>query len=73
MNIYKNKKIIHLHGYQPKRSTYHTTLQATPCQLVIGRDMIHNIAFKKNWDQMQKTKQEIIRKYNRRKKESYAL
>jgi hypothetical protein len=48
-------------------------MQATPCQLVIGRDMIHNIAFKKNWDQMQKTKQEIIRKYNRRKKESYAL
>jgi hypothetical protein len=30
------------------RSTYHTTLQATPCQLVFGRDMIHNIAFKAN-------------------------
>jgi hypothetical protein len=32
------------------RSTYHTILQATPCQLVFGRDMIHNIAFKANWD-----------------------
>jgi hypothetical protein len=32
------------------RSTYHTTLQATPCQRVFGRDMIHNIAFRANWD-----------------------
>jgi hypothetical protein len=32
------------------RSTYHTTLQATPCKLVFGRNMIHNIAFKSNWD-----------------------
>jgi hypothetical protein len=32
------------------RSTYHTTLQATPCQVVFGRDMIHNIAFRANWD-----------------------
>jgi hypothetical protein len=38
------------------RSTYHTTLQATPCQLVLGRDMIHNIAFRENWDQIQKKK-----------------
>jgi hypothetical protein len=30
------------------RSTYHTTLQATPCQLVFGRDMIQNIAFRVN-------------------------
>jgi hypothetical protein len=32
------------------RSTYHTTLQATPCQLVFGRYMIHNISFRANWD-----------------------
>jgi hypothetical protein len=32
------------------RSTYHTTLQATSCQLVFGRHMIHNIAFRANWD-----------------------
>jgi hypothetical protein len=30
------------------RSTYHTTFQATPRQLVFDRDMIHNIAFKAN-------------------------
>jgi hypothetical protein len=32
------------------RSTYHTTIQATPCQLIFGRDMIQNIAFRANWD-----------------------
>jgi hypothetical protein len=32
------------------RSTYHTTMQATPCKLVFGRDMIQNIAFRANWD-----------------------
>jgi ATP-dependent protease HslVU (ClpYQ) ATPase subunit len=26
-------------------NTYHTTLHTTQCQLVFGRDMIHNIAF----------------------------
>jgi hypothetical protein len=36
------------------RSTYHTTLQATACQLMFGRDMIHNIAFRANWDQIKK-------------------
>jgi hypothetical protein len=42
------KNIIHLitsfnqlHASQAIRSTYHTTLQTTPCQLVFGRDMIH--------------------------------
>jgi hypothetical protein len=30
------------------RSTYYTTLQATPFQLVFDRDMIHNIAFRAN-------------------------
>jgi hypothetical protein len=48
-------------------STYHTTLQATPCQLVFGRKMIHNIAFKANWDQIQKRKQDIINKSNKKK------
>jgi hypothetical protein len=37
-----------VHGYYASRSIYHTTLQATPCQLVLGRDMIHNIAFRAN-------------------------
>jgi hypothetical protein len=47
-------------------STYHTTLQTTPCQLVFGRDMIHNIAFRANWDQIQKRKKEIINKSNQK-------
>jgi phosphopantothenoylcysteine synthetase/decarboxylase len=45
-----------MHGYQAIRSTYHTTLQATICQLVFGRDMIQNIAFRENWDQIQKNR-----------------
>jgi transposase InsO family protein len=52
------------------RSTYHTTLQATPCQLVFGRDMIHNIAFKANWDRIQKRKQDIINKSNNKENKS---
>jgi hypothetical protein len=49
-----------------KRSTYHTTLQATPYQLVFGRDMIHNIAFKANWNRKQKRKQDITNKSNKK-------
>jgi hypothetical protein len=52
------------------RSTYHTTLQATPCQLVFGRDMIHNIAFRANWDQIQKRKQDITNKSNQKENKS---
>jgi hypothetical protein len=55
-----------LHGYQAIRSTYHTTLQATSCQFVFGRDMIRNIAFRANWDQIQKRKQDIINKSNQK-------
>jgi hypothetical protein len=77
MKIYNNKKIIHLitsfnqpHVHHTIRSTYHTTLQATPCQLVFGRDMIHNIAFRANWDQIQKRKQDIINKSNQKENKS---
>jgi hypothetical protein len=48
------------------RSTYHTLLQTTPCQLVFGRDMILNIAFRANWGQIQKRKQDIINKSNQK-------
>jgi hypothetical protein len=27
-----------------------TILQTTSCQLMFGRDMIHNIAFRENWN-----------------------
>jgi hypothetical protein len=46
----------------PIISTYHTILQAKPCQLVFSRDMIHNIAFKENWNRIQKRKQGITQK-----------
>jgi hypothetical protein len=59
-----------LHGCQAIRSTYHTTLQATPCQLVFGRYMIRNIAFRVNWDQIQKRKQDIINKSNQKENKS---
>jgi hypothetical protein len=69
----KNKKIIHLitsfnqlYGYHAIRRTYPTTLQATPCPLVFGRDMIHNIAFRAIWDQIQKRKRGIINKINQK-------
>jgi hypothetical protein len=55
-----------LHGYQTIRSTYHTTLQGTP----FVRDMIHNIAFRANWDQIQKRKQDIINKSNQKENKS---
>jgi hypothetical protein len=55
-----------LHYCQDIRKTYHTTLQATPCQLVFGRDMIHNIAFRANLYQIQKRKQDIIDNSNQK-------
>jgi hypothetical protein len=35
---------------QANRITYLTTLHTTPCQVVFGRDMIHNIDFTANWN-----------------------
>jgi hypothetical protein len=52
------------------RSTYHTTMQATPCQLVFGRDMIHNIAFRANWYWIQKRQQDIINNFNQKENKS---
>ena len=46
------------------RSTYHTTLQATPGQLVFGRDMILPIQFKANWASIALRKQKIINQSN---------
>jgi hypothetical protein len=62
-----------LHNCLAIRSTYHTTLQATPCQLVFGRDMIHHIAFRANWDQIQKRKQDIINKSNQKENKKKSL
>jgi transposase InsO family protein len=38
------------------RSTYHTTLQATPGQLVFGRDMIFNIRHEADWQLIRERK-----------------
>ena len=46
------------------RSTYHTTLQATPGQLVFGRDLIINCEHIANWEAIKRRKQQIIKKNN---------
>ena len=55
------------------RSTYHTTLQATPGQLVFGRDMILPIRFKADWAMIAQRKQAAINannnKENKKRKE----
>ncbi len=39
------------------RATYHTTTQATPMQLVFGRDALLNIQFEADWDYIAQRKQ----------------
>jgi len=46
------------------RSTYHTTLQATPGQLVFGRDMILNVQHLIDWTVIKTRKQQLIHKNN---------
>jgi hypothetical protein len=47
------------------RSTYHTTLQVTPGQLVFGRDMVLNVQHLTDWTAIKACKQQIIHKNNR--------
>ena len=47
------------------RSTYHTTLRATPGQLVFGRDMILNMQYLADWTAIKAHKQDLIHKNNR--------
>jgi hypothetical protein len=48
------------------RSTFHTSLQASPGKLVCGRDMIHDVGFQANWDRIKNNKQKIIPSSNKR-------
>jgi transposase InsO family protein len=48
------------------RATYHTTIQATPAQLVFGRDAILNTKFEANWNYIRQRKQELINQNNQR-------
>ncbi len=46
------------------RATYHTTLQATPTQLVFGRDAMLNVKFEANWQLIKQRKQRRIQQNN---------
>ena len=46
------------------RATYHTTLKATPMQLVFGRDAILNTKFEANWALIKQQKQKRIKENN---------
>jgi hypothetical protein len=48
------------------RSTVHTTLQATPSQLVFSRDAILNIGFEADWQYIKERKQKLIKQNNKR-------
>jgi hypothetical protein len=48
------------------RSTFHTTLGASPGQLVFGRDMLLPIKFKANWAEIKARRQDEIRRNNER-------
>ena len=51
------------------RSTVHTTLDATPGQLVFGRDMLLPIQIKTDWARIRQRKQDIINVNNRKENE----
>ena len=48
------------------RATYHTTLQASPMQLVFGRDAILKIKHVAKWEHIQQRKQLLINHNNKR-------
>ena len=47
-------------------STVHTTLRATPSQLVFGRDALLNIIFQADWETIRRRKQRMINLNNAR-------
>ena len=46
------------------RSSYHSVLEATPAQLVFGRDMVVNLQFAADWQAITKKKQSQVNKDN---------
>jgi len=48
------------------RSTVHTTLDATPGQLVFGRDMLLPIQLKTDWARIRQRKQDVINANNKK-------
>ena len=60
------------------RSTVHTTMRATPAQLVFGRDAIHNIRFEADWQFIKERRQHVIQQNNKqenakRKPHTYSI
>lgn len=51
---------------QAMRSTVHTTMQATPTQLVFGRDAMLNVSFEADWQYIKERKQKRILQNNKR-------
>ena len=47
-------------------ATVHTTMRATPMQLVFSRDAIHNIRFEANWQYIKERRQRLIQQNNDR-------
>ena len=47
-------------------STVHTTMRATPSQLVFGRDALLNVSFQANWEVIRQRKQRMINLNNAR-------
>jgi hypothetical protein len=47
------------------RATIHTTLKATPMQLVFGRDAVLNTKFKTDWKYIRDQKQKLIEQNNK--------
>ena len=54
------------HNHVFARATYHTTLQASPVQLLFGRDAILNIKHVSDWKHIQQRKQLQINHNNKR-------
>jgi hypothetical protein len=48
------------------RATIHTTLRATPMQLVFGRDAVLNTKFEADWKYIRERKQKLIEQNNKR-------
>ncbi|CAB9510525.1 Retrotransposon protein [Seminavis robusta] len=48
------------------RSTYHTTLEATPAELIFGRNMLLPVQFKADWEAIRARRQAMINKNNER-------
>jgi hypothetical protein len=52
------------------RSTFHTTLKATPAQLVFGRDMVLPIKFMADWGAIKQQRQKEMGRNDRRENSS---